>query len=418
MITNAKTPWSAIIMMIAMLAMIAFVTNLCAPMDTILRNQFNISDFLVQTSNTANYVAYLLVGIPCGLLMVKFGYKRTALIGLAVGLIGIGMTYLSGVRACYWCYLAGVFISGMCVCILNAVVNPVLNTIGGGGKNGNQLLQTSNAFNSGAAIVAYALMGSLMGDTPGETTIESATPALVLAASIFLTMIAALHFIRLPESPQPPITPTLLKECLRHRHFVLGCVAIFLYMGLEIGIPVYIVRYLTEAPKWQVTESMATQIALVYWLMMFVGRSIGGSVGGFLSSRKMVSIAAGCAILLLLVAIVIPSHILFKTVCIDWYERTVSFCYVPMGIAALIVAGVFTSVMWGGIYNMAVEGLGVHTSAASGLFMTMVCGCAVLTFIQDLVADYCYIEFSLLVPMLCTIFILYYALYGSKRTKE
>ena len=132
--------WAAIIMMIALFAMIAFVTNLCSPMATIVKNQFGASETAGQIGNYANFIAYLLMGIPSGMLITKMGYKKTALAALIVGIIGLVIEYLSGQiggSGAYWIYLLGAFISGMCMCMLNTVVNPLLNVLGGGGKTGN-----------------------------------------------------------------------------------------------------------------------------------------------------------------------------------------------------------------------------------------------------------------------------------------
>ena len=128
--------WAAIIMMIALFAMIAFVTNLCSPMATIVKNQFGASEAAGQIGNYANFIAYLLMGIPSGMLITKMGYKKTALAALIVGIIGLVIEYVSGQiggKSAYWIYLLGAFISGMCMCLLNTVVNPLLNVLGGGG---------------------------------------------------------------------------------------------------------------------------------------------------------------------------------------------------------------------------------------------------------------------------------------------
>ena len=177
--------WAAIIMMIALFAMIAFVTNLCSPMATIVKNQFGASEAAGQIGNYANFIAYLVMGIPSGMLISKLGYKKTALAALLVGLAGIVLEYLSGVMGSYWVYLGGAFISGLCMCMLNTVVNPLLNVLGGGGKTGNQLIQIGGAFNSAAAVAVYIMMGALIGEVTKDTGISDATPALIIAGAIF-----------------------------------------------------------------------------------------------------------------------------------------------------------------------------------------------------------------------------------------
>ena len=168
--------------MIALFAMIAFVTNLCTPMATIIKNQGEISNVLAQIGNYGNFVAYLVMGIPAGMLIAKFGYKKTALIGLIVGMLGIGIQWYSGqipvegnVGLVFGVYLVGAFIAGLCMCILNCVVNPMLNLLGGGGNSGNQLIQIGGVFNSSAAVACYILMGALIADA-SKAKIADATP--------------------------------------------------------------------------------------------------------------------------------------------------------------------------------------------------------------------------------------------------
>ena len=94
--SNKQKQWGAIIAMIALFAMIAFVTNLCSPMGVIVKNQFGCSNFLAMVGNYGNFGAYLVMGIPSGMMIVKYGYKKTALIGLVVGIIGILVQWFSG----------------------------------------------------------------------------------------------------------------------------------------------------------------------------------------------------------------------------------------------------------------------------------------------------------------------------------
>src|SRR5690554_5741210 len=146
--TNRIVP---IIMMIALFGMISFVTNLAAPMGQVLKEQFGVSNFLGLLGNAANFIAYAVMGIPGGLLLQRVGYKKTALIAIAVGFVGVLVQFLSGHTSqemAFGVYLLGAFIAGFSMCLLNIVVNPMLNTLGGGGNKGNQLIQVGGSFNS------------------------------------------------------------------------------------------------------------------------------------------------------------------------------------------------------------------------------------------------------------------------------
>lgn len=412
--------WAAIIMMIALFAMIAFVTNLCSPMATIVKNQFGASEAAGQIGNYANFIAYLLMGIPSGMLITKMGYKKTALAALVVGIIGLILEYVSGQvggAGAYWIYLLGAFISGMCMCMLNTVVNPLLNVLGGGGKTGNQLIQIGGAFNSAAAVAVYILMGALIGEVTKDTQIADATPAMFIALGIFLVAFVVLLFTTIEEPEQAPMEMSLIPGALKFRHFSLGALAIFLYMSVEVGTPTYMISYL-QTPEVGVTAGVAALIASVYWLMMFIGRTIGGFIGGFVSSRAMVSTVAAVAIILLLFGMFAPTDIRVNVPGIDWGNLSLIWTPVPIGVFAFILVGLCTSVMWGGIFNMAVEGLGKYTAAASGIFMTMVFGCAVMVALQAVVADKVSILSSYWIPVACAAYILFYALIGSKPNKK
>lgn len=182
--TEKKNYTLPIIMMFALFFMIAFVTGLPSPMGVIVAKQFGATNFESQLGFFANFIAYAFMGIPAGLMLKKIGYKKTALIAIVVGFIGVGVQFLSGQVQSFAVYIIGAFISGFSMCMLNTVVNPMLNTLGGGGKRGNQLIQFGGSINSIAATITPMLVGYLMGAEAGRT-IQKANPALFLAISIF-----------------------------------------------------------------------------------------------------------------------------------------------------------------------------------------------------------------------------------------
>ena len=409
--------WAAIIMMIALFAMIAFVTNLCSPMAVIVQNQFGASELQSQIGNYANFVAYLVMGIPSGMLIVKYGYKKTALLALVVGIVGMVLELLSGTMESMWIYLAGAFISGFCMCMLNTVVNPLLNVLGGGGNSGNQLIQRGGAFNSAAAVAVYIILGALIGEVTKETAIVDAAPAMYIALGIFVAAFLVLLFTKVEEPKQEPVQMELITGALKHRHFALGALAIFLYMSVEVGTPTYMIKYLTQDAG--IAAGVATLIAAVYWFAMFIGRSVGGAIGGKVSSRAMVGTTAAVAIALIAFGMFAPETMKVNVPGVNWANLSMIWVEVPVGVAAFILVGLCTSVMWGGIFNMAVEGLGKYTAAASGIFMTMVFGCAVMVAIQAFVVDLTgsYLT-SYFIPLLCAAYICFYAFIGSKPAKK
>jgi len=507
-----KKQWIAIIMMFFLFAMIAFVTNLCSPMAVIVKNQFHASSFAAQLGNAANFIAYLVMGIPSGLLLKKLGYKKTALLAIAIGMIGVFIQYMSGWDGIesFWVYLLGAFIAGFCMCMLNTVVNPMLNLMGGGGNKGNQLVQFGGVCNSMAAVAVTIIMGALIADA-AHAEIEDATPALMIALCIFAVAFIVLLFAKIEEpdenddEPQQTEEKSMFKGVFKFRHFCLGILAIFLYMGLEVGPPTYMLQYLTadteemiakkEALLDKAEDRMANEVAVdfhklsdnyettmakkrdvypateqgredsiavadleedikktaehidkkvitkdimhelepglmmnatiaggivaIYWFLMLIGRLIGGVIGAKVSSRTQVTVCALMSITLILLGIFLPKDITFNMPGIKWDEMKILWGETPISVLCFILVGLFTSVMWGGIFNMAVEGLGKYTSIASGLFMTMVFGGALLVPLQGWFADISnsYI-FSFIIPLACAAYILFYALIGSRISKK
>ena len=415
--------WGAIIVMIALFAMIAFVTNLCTPMATIIKNQGEISNVLAQIGNYGNFFAYLFMGIPAGMLIAKFGYKKTALIGLVVGIVGILIQWLSGqfnpqenLGLVFGVYLVGALIAGLCMAILNCVVNPMLNLLGGGGNSGNQLIQIGGVFNSSAAVACYILMGALIADA-SKAKIADATPALFIALAIFVIAFIVILFTKIEEPEQAPVRVDLIKGAMSHRHFALGALAIFLYMGIEVGVPNAVQQMLTSEP-YSIPAATVGMIVAVYWAMMLVGRLVGASIGAKVSARAMITTVSIATLAVVIFGMYAPSDVLVNFPGVDWGKLELIWQPVPLGIFSFLLVGLCTSVMWGAIFNMAVEGLGKFTAIASGIFMTMVFGCAVMMAIQGYVADLTDYMTSFWVIVFCAAYLLFYALVGSRVTKR
>ena len=415
--------WGAIIVMIALFAMIAFVTNLCTPMATIIKNQGEISNVLAQIGNYGNFFAYLFMGIPAGMLIAKYGYKKTALIGLVVGIVGILIQWLSGqfdpqqnLALVFSIYLIGAFIAGLCMAILNCVVNPMLNLLGGGGNSGNQLIQIGGVFNSSAAVACYILMGALIADA-SKAKIADATPALFIALAIFVVAFVVILFTKIEEPEQAPVRVDLIKGAMSHRHFALGALAIFLYMGIEVGVPNAVQQMLTAEP-YSIPAATVGMIVAVYWAMMLVGRLVGASIGSKVSARAMITTVSIATLALVIFGMYAPSDVLVNFPGVDWGKLELIWQPVPLGIFSFLLVGLCTSVMWGAIFNMAVEGLGKYTAIASGIFMTMVFGCAVMQLVQATVADLTNYMTSFWVVVFCAAYLLFYALVGSRVSKR
>lgn len=421
MITKKKsTNLFAIIMMIVLLGMIGFITNLAAPVGTIWKNQHEDSNLLGMLGNLMNFAAYAFMGIPAGRLLEKFGYKKTALYAIAAGFFGIGIQLFSSVTNEYLgfiIYLFGAFLSGFSMCILNTVANPMLNVIGGGGKKGGSLLQAGGACNSLLATLAPILVGTLIGEITKETTFFNVNPVLFVGMGVFTLVGSVLYYIDIPE----PVFEKQMSISSKYgawsfRHFVLGAIGIFIYVGVEVGVP-GTMKFFLEGHG--VLPAAAGTVAGTYWFLMLIGRLFGTGIASKVSSKVLLAVASGISILLVLAAIWVPTTIIFKNMPVF---TGLSFEYqkVPINAVFIVLVGICTSVMWGSIFNLAVEGLGKYIATASGIFMMMVVGGGVIPLIQNGIVDIFnkYFMSSYWFLFIGFVYLFYYALIGSKNTNK
>lgn len=422
--TNKKGTLVAIITMMFLFAMISFVTNMAAPFGTIWKQHY---DWAGMMGNMMNFLAYLFMGIPAGMMITKYGYKKTALVALALGFIGIAIQYGSSRMdgneiSTYVVYLVGAFVCGFCVCILNTVVNPMLNLLGGGGNRGNQLIQTGASLNSLAATLTPMVAGSMIGEITKSTSLEVVSPLLLIALVIFAASFFIVWFTQLtePETEKADVIGGI-KGALGYRQLLLGIIAIFFYVGIEVGIPGQLLFYLSQpVAEGGVLGSAAIAglIAGVYWLLMLVGRFVSAFISGKVSSRTQLTVTTALALVLLLAAIFMPETNTMSLTIPNIAESTWIEAEVPTKVLLIILCGICTSVMWGVIFNLATEGLGKYTATASGLFMTMVVGGGVMPLIQNIMATKVgdIQSYWLVVGMLA--YMLFYALIGSHPSKK
>lgn len=532
-----------IVVMFFLFAMISFVTGFQNPFGVILKAQLGLSNFQSQLGAAANFIAYAIMGIPAGILLQRKGYKFSAISAVLVGLVGVVIMFLSslveGQQLIFTVYLIGALVAGFSMCMLNTVVNPMLNTLGGGGKTGNQLIQFGGTLNSLAATICPIFVGILIGNVSKETSLIDAQPALYVAGGVFLLAFVVLALAKLPEpildeikankaAGKAAAAAPSLGGALGFRHFVLGAIAIFLYIGIEIGIPqianVYMTAQTTEqaqetirlyeaqntvaetvdpmaavvaeelataeaeetaaealnheeegfiAASTEMTDPSAAGIAEataqeesakctgkdcgdkkvitvdeyeaaqaivngdikpglgigaaiagalvgMYWFMMLIGRLVGGVVGGKISSRAMLTGVASLSLILILAGIFADPATTVSAPGFSSDGGSLSFGMfeVPINILFFVLCGLCTSVMWGGIFNLAVEGLGKYTAVASGFFMVMVCGGGIILPIQAGIADSFGYLSSYWVLVACAAYLLFYALIGSKVSKR
>ena len=427
MIQEKKNYTLPILMMILLFGMISFVTGLQNPMGVIVKSQFGASNFMASLGYAANFIAYAFMGIPAGILLQRIGYKKTALAAIIVGFIGVGIQYVSGIAGSFVIYLIGAFVAGFSMCMLNTVVNPMLNTLGGGGNKGNQLIQVGGSFNSLNATIVPVLVGYLIGSNVEAATIQDANPALFLAMGIFALAFIVLSMVRIPEPRQMVSEKAAEKSehsALSFRHFVLGAIAIFVYVGIEVGVPGTLNLFLTDPVEKGgagIASTISGFVVGTYWFLMLIGRLAGASLGAKISSKAMLTFTSALGLILVFLAIFSSTGTLVNLPVLQQSATgglSFGFAEVPINAMYLVLVGLCTSIMWGGIFNLAVEGLGKYLAAASGLFMVLVCGGGILPVLQGWVADVAGFMPSYWVIIAALAYLLYYGLVGCKNVNK
>ena len=419
---NSNVP--AIIVCILLFGMISFVTNLASPMGDILKNQFQVANWMGTLGVLCNFIAYAVMGIPAGNLLSKYGYKKTALLAVAVGFAGVGIQTIAGLLAgnlAFGIYLLGAFVAGFSMCMLNIVVNPMLNKLGGGGNRGNQLVQVGGSFNSLMGTAVIFLTGVFV-PSIAKAQISQVFPLMGIALAIFAVAFVVILLTKIPENPAVEAKSEEKSQYgpMSFRHFVLGAVAIFIYVGVEVGIPNVLQKWLQNGGLnvESGAEAIAGTVTATYWLLMLVGRLVGAALGAKVSAKAMLTAVSGVGLALVLGAMFLNPE---TVVNLPVFQGTAGFglASVPVNAALLVLCGLCTSVMWGGIFNLAVEGLGKYTEKGAGIFMAMVCGGGILPFVQNLVVDLTsnyLVSYWVIVAGLA--FLLYYALVGSKNVNK
>ena len=410
----------AIAVMFALFFMIAFVTNFAGSFGVIVQHQFGVSKAFSQMGTLANFLAYACMGIPAGIILKRKGYKFTSLAAVTIGFIGVGIQFLSGYVESFWVYVFGAFVAGFSMCMLNIVVNPMLNTLGGGGNRGNQLIQFGGSCNSIGGTIAPILLGYLIGGSVENASVGDAAPAMIIAMAIFALAVIIIGLTNIPEPHMETAEEKAARKSgkvqkdkygpMSFRHFVLGAVAIFFYVGIEVGIPNTANLYMSNL-SW-VGPAIAGTMVGVYWFMMMCGRLLGGALGGKISSRAMLTSVCLLALVFVFCIMFIPETVKVNVPIVN--------VHVPLSMVFMFLCGICTSVMWGSIYNLAAEGLGKYTPAASGIFMALVCGGGIIPFIQNWLADMPSIGSigSYWVIVVGILYMLFYALVGSKNVNK
>ncbi len=367
----------ALIVVFIVCFLIGFITTMNNSMIELCTKAFNLSAQQGQYVNTAFYGAYILA-IPFSFLMSKIGYKGTLILGL--GIVGIGFTINSlgingvldkEVSTIYAVFLGCMCIVAMGVVMLQNVANPYVMVLGSPEK-GAFRMTLSQALNSVATTVAPLFITYVIftqKDAEGNTLATGADiPAPFLGLGIFTFIICLiLIFLKLPridegkQSEEAGEKLVVKSSVFKYAHVWLGALGIFMYMGIEIGVP-SMLPY-----KFKVLGlDGATAFLTFYWGGMMVGRFIGAAILTKFEPRTLLSWCIALGAVCIVASLFLPGM---------------------AGVWAMLAAGLFHSVMWPLIFNLGLQKLGRHTKAASGIINTGVIGAAILTPVMGAVVD-------------------------------
>ena len=397
----------ALIVVFIVCFLIGFITTMNNSMIAFCSKAFDLTAQQGQYVNTAFYGAYLL-SIPFALLMSKIGYKGTLILGL--GISGVGFIINSiGINAAiaaqtnvYVIFLSVMCLVAMGVVMLQNVANPYVMVLGSPEK-GAFRMTLSQALNSVATTVAPLFVTYVI--INGKTPAPEYVPGPFLGLGIFALVITAiLVFLKLPkidEGKQAEEATGVHKEYKKsvfmYPHVWLGALGIFMYMGLEIGVPSMLpYRFQLLYPDMEAAElaAMATGYLAFYWGGMMVGRFVGA---GILTKFKPRMLLTSC--------------LLLGAVCI---AISLFLANSMVGIWFMLIAGLFHSVMWPLIFNLGLQELGPHTKAATGLINTGVLGAAVLMPMMGWIVDITGVIIALCLMFVYYAYIIWFCNVGSK----
>ncbi len=346
------------------------------------------------------FFAYFVVSLPAGSLIKRIGYKSGVVVGLIIAGIGCACFYPAAAYESYNYFLAALFVLASGITILQVAANPYVTALGNPVTASSRLTLTQ-AFNSLGTTVGPWLGGILI-LTSATSAVESSVtdassvqmPYLVLAATL-IVMSVIFAMLKLPEieDEEPTVSAEIEGSAWNYTHLVLGAVAIFVYVGAEVSIGSFLINFLGEESIAGLEEMEAAKYVSFYWA--------GAMVGRFIGAAAMQKIAAGKALAFNAIAasILVAITVLSSGALAMW---------------AILLVGLFNSIMFPTIFSLGVAGLGEHTSQGSGILCLAIVGGALLPLLQGLLADTYGVQNAFALAIICYAYIAYYGLKGSK----
>lgn len=342
--------------------------------------------------------AYFLVSLPAGKLVKKMGYQKGIVVGLVIAALGCLLFYPAASLHSYPVFLSALFVLASGITVLQVSANPYVTLLGPKETASSRLTMTQ-AFNSlGTTIAPYfgaLLILNEVTDSMATTSAESVQlPYLGLMAAL-LTLAAIFAFLKLPHIKSAEVIEgeTIEGSAWQNRHLVLGAIGIFVYVGAEVSIGSFLVSFLGESDIAGLEEIEAAKYLTYYWGGAMVGRFIGAAVMQKVDAGKTLAFNAICSGILILVTLLSSGSIAM------W---------------AILLVGLFNSIMFPTIFSLALNGLEKHTSQGAGILCLAIVGGAILPVLQGVLADSSSVQFAFILPLFCYVYIAFYGVKGSK----
>ena len=388
-----------LIVMAALFFLLGFITTMNNSLIDYLKDAFKLNEVEKQLPNTFFYGAYIL-SIPVGYLLNRIGYKNGVLAGL--GLISLGFFLcIPGVSAGYYGFLSAVSVFAIGIVLLQVAANPYVNALGSPETAASRLTLT-NALNSVATVIAPIFVSMLIvsANTGTEADPKTVQGPFAGIGIVTLVIVVVMFFLRLPEIKEDEAAAGSVKKykdsAYKYTHLWLGSLAIFFYMGVEIGIPSFFADYSSRL-GFTFDGEMRTRLLAYYWAGLMVGRVAGIFILRKYSASKILSFCAvGGAVMLLL-------SLILGGMGMNW-----------IGLVLFLGTGLMHSIMWPCIYNLALEDLGPHSKVGSGVVATSVIGAALLPIMMGAIQKGIGLLFAIACLFLYYAYITFFAVKGSK----
>ncbi|WP_019026135.1 sugar MFS transporter [Colwellia piezophila] len=365
-----------------------------------LKGVFDLSYSQAMLVQFCFFGAYFIVSLPAGAIVKKLGYQKGIVLGLIIAAIGCLCFYPAASMHSYPVFLMALFILASGITLLQVSANPYVSMLGDA-KTASSRLTMTQAFNALGTTVApffgaLLILNEAADALSPQASAEAVQMPYVFLAAMLLVLAALFAWLKLPNLS--PVEEEKSHDedsgsAWQHSHLVLGALGIFVYVGAEVSIGSFLVSFFADPNIAGLEESQAAKYIAYYWGGAMVGRFIGAAVMQKIAAGKVLCFNAALAVILILVAV---------------------FSSGTLAMVAILLVGLCNSIMFPTIFSLAIQGLGKHTSQASGILCLAIVGGAIIPLFQGLLADSIGVQPAFALPILCYFFIAYYGLSGSK----